>query len=355
MRSRALIAIFGLSLLSSVSEARPARVVLVTIDGVRANEVFDGVDPALASRFGLSPEEILSARKLTPHLHRLMSAGVALGGGPGAPIEASGPNWVSLPGYREILTGRAGGSCDDNVCRALREPTLLDELRAHDLPSGDVAVISSWETIENAASRDPGNITISAGRHGGASRDRVRVSKWANVLLDGAASSDSWPGHFDYRADRYTTEIALEYLARVQPRFLMVGLGDTDEYAHRKDYGGYVGALAAADHFLGRLVGLLDALGLSRDTLILVTTDHGRSSRLADHGRWHPESKQVWALASGPLIPSRGTLTSCAPHRLRDLAPTLRLHLALPPDSSPLAGVPIREMSPEPERVATNW
>jgi len=152
-------------------------------------------------------------------------------GAPGhAEMTASGPNYVSLPGYREIFTGHASVACTSNFCGAISEPTLLDELHGDGLRPDELAVITSWPTIERAAAHDPRTITISAGRHGGATRERARIDA---SLFDQAASSGAYPGWFDYRPDRYTGPIALQYLVAKRPRFLFVGLGDTDEYAHR--------------------------------------------------------------------------------------------------------------------------
>jgi predicted AlkP superfamily pyrophosphatase or phosphodiesterase len=63
-----------------LAPAHHPSLVLVTIDGVRAGDVFD------------HPEAL-------PALHALMARGV------GMDLVASGPRFVSLPGYREILTG----------------------------------------------------------------------------------------------------------------------------------------------------------------------------------------------------------------------------------------------------------
>ena len=62
------------------------------------------------------------------------------------------------------------------------------------------------------------------------------------------------PGWLDYRRDRYTAALALEYLVATRPRLLFVGLGDTDEYAHRDDYPRYLDSLRAADQFVGELM-----------------------------------------------------------------------------------------------------
>ncbi|HEX9104133.1 MAG TPA: hypothetical protein VF997_18100, partial [Polyangia bacterium] len=140
MRSAAIVAILlcgcgpatvGTRACTPRPAATPA-LILVTIDGAIAADVFDA--------------------RTMPTLAALAARGVALGGA-AAPMVASGPRFVSLPGYREILTGRRHTDCVDNDCPALDEPSLLDELRATDAPDpSDVAVVASWETIARAAS-----------------------------------------------------------------------------------------------------------------------------------------------------------------------------------------------------------
>jgi arylsulfatase A-like enzyme len=218
---------------------------------------------------------------------------------------------------------------------------LLDDLHSRGWAADDLMVIASWETVERAASRDAASVTVSAGRHGGASRERLRVSPWASAVLDGAAAIDPFPGRFDYRPDRYTAELALEVLKARAPRFMMIALGDPDEYAHRKDYRGYLQSLTAADLYLGRLLDTLEEQG--GETLLLVTTDHGREHNLARHGRWHPESRFVWLAARGARLSARVPLARA--RYLRDIAPTLRGWLGLDDDRSPRAGAQLDELA----------
>ncbi len=321
------------------------RVVLITVDGVRWQEIFRGVDPVLARKAGLSSELLADGRALLPNLYALIDRGVALGdASAGSPMVASGPNFVSLPGYREIFTGRSAGACIDNDCEPLDQPTVLDELRdAGGLPPGDIAAITSWETLKNAVSQTPSRMAISSGRKSGATRDQLRVSPAAAALLDACASAKAWPGKEDYRPDRCTATLALEYLTARRPRFLYVGLGDTDELGHRNDYRAYLGALRAFDQFLGRVVEQVDA-----QTIVLVTCDHGRAATFQDHGRAVPESASVWLVAAGAHIPARGRVALASSRRLADIAPTLRALLTLDPDHTPGAGVPIPELLPAP-------
>ncbi len=121
---------------------------------------------------------------------------------------------------------------------------------------------------------------------------------------------------------------------------LWIALGDTDEYAHRGDLGGYFAALAAADALLGRL---LDG-ALADDTIFLIAADHGRSANFRDHGD-SPESSASWLVAAGGAIAATGIASDGGTHRLADIAPSLRALLHLGRDASPRAGEPIAALS----------
>jgi hypothetical protein len=328
-------------------EASASAVVLVVLDGVRWQEIFEGVDPEIARRQGLSEREIVGARALMPTLHDVLIAhGVAIGApGQGPEMRASGPNYVSLPGYTEILTGRTATRCQDNACSKVIEPTLPDELASEGRAHGErAAVIASWESLERAASSGDGDVVISAGRHGGHGLEELRSDESERALIDVAAESSSAPGEADFRPDRYTSDIALHYLATRAPRFLFIGLGEPDEYAHQNNYRGYLDSLRAADWTLHRLVDVLGQMGeRGKRTSIFVTTDHGRSSAFCDHGGFAPESGRVWLVANGGGVAEKGLSRSYEPHRLADIAPTMRALLGAPPDEREEAGRVIRE------------
>ncbi len=323
-------------------------IVLVTIDGARWQEIFQGVDPRLAKRRQVSECEGISGRALLPNIYRdVVDTGVALGApGRGESMRASGPNFVSQPGYLEIFSGRPSAVCRRNGCSLTAESTVLDDLqRQQGLSAKDLAVISSWENFEQVASNHPRSITISAGRHHGTNRDLLRVTPRASALLDAGAQSEAAPGLFDYRPDRFTGELALEYLSAQKPRFLAVGFGDTDEYAHFNNYRGYLASLRRVDRFIGALFRTLDALGeYGQETTVILTADHGRASNFTGHGGSSPESSRVWLLAAGGAIAEKGIVTASRGYRLADIAPTVRSLLQLSPDTSARAGSPIADL-----------
>ncbi|MEZ4308307.1 MAG: alkaline phosphatase family protein [Polyangiaceae bacterium] len=276
----------------------------MTVDGVRWQEIFTGEDPQLAGA-AAPGRELASARALTPHLHRLFFDGGTVFGDPrtGQPFLATGPRYVSLPAYVEIMTGRASG-CAGNDCQPALPWTLAGQL-AHPASPNDTAVFASWPTIALALPQGD-DLHLSTGRH----------------QNDGADGDTAFPGHGDYRPDARTAPLALAHLVRHRPRMLWIALGDTDEHAHRGDYPAYLDALRFADAFVGQLCAQLDRMGdYGRRTTVLVTTDHGRDPGFTDHGG--PDSAPVWLMARGGPLPSKGPQGLTRPRYLRDIAPTV--------------------------------
>jgi hypothetical protein len=290
--------------------ARPARVVIVAIDGVRPRDVFEG-ERELPNGPVTSPSE-----RVLPHLTELGNQGLRKG--TQNDLVASGPNYVSLPGYTEILTGRKA-TCFENDCNDLSFPTIADDLKSAGARTKDVAIVTSWDRIGAVAALDPSRIVLATG-------SKIRENAGA-LRISASAGRCAEPGHGDYQPDHVTMQIAEAYFEEHKPKFMFVSLGDTDEYAHRDDFRGYWRALSAADAFVGRLRQIAARAG--EEVAFFVTTDHGRSLNFKDHGREHPESAAVWLIAGGVEASSFG-----APETIRnlsDIAPVARNLLGVMP------------------------
>ena len=187
-----------------------------------------------------------------------------------------------------------------------------------------------------------------------ATPSRLRDDGILRDWLDRGARADPFPGYDDFRPDHFTAEIALRYLETKRPRLMFLGLGEPDEYAHRDDYAGYLASLRAADSVIGELFSVLGRMGArGQHTTVIVTADHGRGRDYRVHGRNFPESSRVWLVAAGAGVAARGLAHAERPHRLADIAPTVRTLLALPADVTPSAGAPLDELFlPPPERSA---
>jgi hypothetical protein len=330
-------------------ERAPApSVILITLDGVRWQEIFHGVDARLARQHGLALSEVRSAASLTPNLHRLAAHhGAMLGAGArnGAQVvvRASGPNFVSLPGYMELLTGKRSNACTSNDCEAVTTPTLLDELAAQ--TDGHSLVLSSWPVVGRASSLHHRGVLGSFGRSEGEQRAELAKRPGVAEAFDAGVRDRSHLGDDGYRPDVHTANAALAYWRSEVPRLSFISLGDTDEYAHADDYRAYLAALQRADAFVGRAMELvLQRVAAGRPTTLLVTTDHGRADSFTNHGARYPESARIWLAAMGSGIGARGNVVLTRSRHLADIAPTLRLLLGLSPQRGPDQGRALREL-----------
>ena len=292
-------------------------IVVVTLDGVRWHEVFEGVDARLAASHGLSAGEVVSAPELMPNLHRIVAThGAALGApGHGGTISASGPNFVSLPGYAELLTGRRTTRCRDNQCTGGGARTLLDDFTgATTRDASQVALFTSWPDI-------------------------ARVASERGVVAEPLPRSSS------FRPDSVTADLAIAHLKAHPPKFLFLGLGEPDEFGHQNDYAGYLNALRRADSRIAEVdqeLGRLAAHGTR--TALFVTADHGRADNFVEHGSKFVESGRVWLIAAGSAVRASGFVAAPRQRRLADLAPTIRQIAGLPQDFHPEAGMPLDEL-----------
>lgn len=338
----------------------PLAIVLVTLDGVRWREIFEGVDPVLAKERGVPDDAVVSAAELMPNLHAIIAThGAALGApGHGAEISASGPNFVSLPGYAELLSGRRSTSCHDNQCLDSGTSTIVDEFSiGATLEHPEAAVITSWSEIARVASRETRSAAISTGRHGGATRAWFGRDPEEQQLLLRAESANPSPGNGDFRPDALTAALALHHLKAHPTRFTFVGFGEPDEFGHQGNYAGYLTALREADARLLEIdVELQRMAARGTRTALFITADHGRADSFNEHGSKFPESARVWLVASGSALRTGGCLAAPSARRLADLAPTVRQIAGLPPDLNGAAGTPLvellRPMAPRTVQVA---
>lgn len=336
----------------SAADDSPQTLVLVALDGVRWRDVFHGVEPERALAHGMQDSEILDATALVPNLHSLAAQGAAIGAR-GAGMVASGPNFLSVPGYMEMLSGRTFTGCTSNGCGRIQTSTIADQFAAlPDTSPSDVAVIASWEGVGRAAAKHPEELTISVGRTSGRTRHRLRFDRVARALLVAGEHAGPEPGSANFRRDRETSAIALHYLRARRPRFLFLGLGETDEYGHRNDYRGYLRALTYADYVIGRIAAILSSFEAEgRRTTLIVTTDHGRAYDFVGHGARAPESAEIWMVAAGWGIRPQGNVTPTERITLADVAATIRRLGGLPDGEA--SSDPIPEiLAPPPAELA---
>ncbi|MEM7148926.1 MAG: phosphoglyceromutase, partial [Pseudomonadota bacterium] len=144
---KSMIKITGLSLIllfNNVALAAQQNVVLVTLDGVRWQEVFNGADNKLINNkeFVKQPAQLKSQfwhespqqrqQLLMPFLTQTIAKqGVIIGDrAKGSTMSVSNPWYFSYPGYNEILTGEVDESINSNDKVFNPNKTILERLNA---------------------------------------------------------------------------------------------------------------------------------------------------------------------------------------------------------------------------------
>jgi hypothetical protein len=307
-------------LFSSPVVAQPAQnIVLVTLDGVRWQEIFNGADSTLLfdpvySRDTASARKqfwaVTSAerrKRLTPFLWNTIGQQGQLYGNRqlGNRVNVSNPHWFSYPGYNEILSGYADDRIKSNDKIDNPNETVLEFLNKQPGLTGKVAVFSSWDVIEAAVNEKRTGIYASS-----ANEPTQAHSATDSLLSD---MTTLYPREFGdgVRADFLTYFSARQYVKQNQPRVLFLSFDETDDLAHAGQYLDHLRMVQSIDGYLADLWQLLQRMPqYAGKTAMLVTTDHGRGhtpkARWKDHGTKTADSYQIWIAAMGAGVASTG-------------------------------------------------
>jgi hypothetical protein len=357
----AAILVTLLTMLAASGEAADLasrNVILITIDGVRIQEVFAGMDPLLAEHSeSIEYSEIEQSRERywreTPEARRealmpffwgtLAPQGVVLGNqGQGSSVKVRNSILGSSPGYSEILTGEAQADVIDNSLVRYPHRTVLEYVRSElKLGRHEVAQFGSWDGFKTIA----------------ASTDDA-------IFMNGAY--DPVPAHLstpqmDYLAelrpkimglweessnDVISYRLARDYLVKNRPRLMWFAFGQSDDWAHADRYDRLLNYLHLVDSMLKDLWNVLQASDAYRDTTTLViTTDHGRGLTGKDwveHDASVPGCDDIWVAVIGPDTPDQGEVSPAPTVHQSDIAATVLQFFDLDHRSfNPNAGPPI--------------
>jgi len=270
------------------TETKTPKVLVIGIDGVRPDVLAEVATPNLDA---LAAEGTFTDRART-----------------GLP-SVSGPGWSSL--LIGVWPDKHGVT--DNTFEGKRYdlyPDFLSRIEAVRPELGTFAV-ADWLPLVEA---EDGMPTISNG---------IDVKHVIDGYEMGWAEGDS-----------VGASSAVEQLRTGDPAALFVYLGNPDEASHETHAIGeeYRAAIALADRHVGWLVDAVRARPTyaQEDWLVLVSTDHGRTSD-GDHGGDTDEERTIFYIASGPSA-ARGVPDGQV--HVVDVAVTALTHLGIAIDPS---------------------
>lgn len=313
--------LFGVALvlLAATAFAQPVseNVVVVTIDGLRFQEMFGGADEAyfkrdangivdpLAKKYaGATPEARRAA--LMPFMWNVIAKQGQVFGDPARKSRSHLTNglWFSYPGYNELLSGAADPRVDSNGKIPNPNLTVLEWLNRRPGFDSRVVAFGSWDVLPYILNVERSRLPVGSGFVPVPSPATAREREINEAAGD-------LPTYWTYGTfDAPFVQAAVESLRSGKPRVLYLLLGEGDEWAHEGRYDLYLDAATRADRFIERIWTTLQALPAYRDrTTLLVTTDHGRGSTVKDwmdHGKDVPAAEDTWIAALGPSVPPLG-------------------------------------------------
>lgn len=211
---------------------------------------------------------------------------------------------LSLPSYQSQMSGSVQ-PCRNNQCGYIQVKTLPEALiDEYHFAKKDVAVFSSWPEIAYAAEAKIGTTYSNAGNIP-VIDPKTKQPDAAMAMLNHEQQMDH-PNYKPNRYDKYTFSQALHYLEKYKPRFLWIALVNADDAAHAGNLSQYHQLLGYYDDALDGLFNTLKTMHVEKNTMVIVTTDHGRGNNenWTSHGVSYPESRQTWAFVmNGKLQP----------------------------------------------------
>jgi hypothetical protein len=316
------ITLFALFLMPVAVEAKlnTKNVILITLDGIRWQEIFSGADSALifsktftkdsariVNRFW-DDDENQRRQKLLPFFwNTIANHGQLIGNvQKGSVVELKNPYWFSYPGYSEILVGYVDSTRNSNASENNPNITVLEYI--HDQPGfGEkVAAFCSWDVFDYIINEERASFPVNSGMERFEESYGSQKAKILNELM--FQIPIPWGS---VRYDAFTYHYAFDYLKRNKPRLLYIAFDETDEYAHEGKYGQYLKAANVLDGFIENLWDWLQSdYRYKNKTTLIVTTDHGRGQDPIDYWRHHGSDVQgaekVWLAVLGPDTPALG-------------------------------------------------
>lgn len=285
MKTILKVTLFSLSVLASNFAAAAQNVVLVTLDGVRWQEVFNGADNSLINNtdFVKNPEQLKTQfwaktanerqQLLMPFLTQVVAKqGVIIGDrANGSTMSVSNPWYFSYPGYNEILTGEVDENINSNNKVLNPNKTILERLDKLPGFKGSTALFGSWDVFPYIVNTKRSNVYVNAGFMS------IEENLFTDASLLNALQNEIPSPWYNVRLDSFTYRFVKAYMLAKKPKLLVISLGETDDFAHDGHYDQYLKSARQSDAFIKDLWATIQTTaGYKNNTTLIITTDHGR-------------------------------------------------------------------------------
>ncbi|WP_339709199.1 phosphoglyceromutase [uncultured Kriegella sp.] len=310
MKIKLLLHIILLGFGVTAQHSKAENIILISVDGLRWQEVFEGPDPLLNKDKKYWSETALNARqKLMPFFWETIAGQGQLYGNRklGNKVNLRNEYWFSYPGRSETLCGYYDPKVDSNGYPNNPNENVLEFFNRQDGYMGKVVTFASWDALGRILNRDRNGMLVNLPGEDVEGDGLTQAQQLANEIQ-----------HFvleyfgECRPDAITFALAKAYMQAKHPKVVHIDFADTDNYGHSGDYNNYLDAAHFIDGMIANLWETVQNDSFYKNkTAILVYPDHGRGigEKWTGHGTSAPRSDETWLVALGPNIAHLGEVS----------------------------------------------
>jgi hypothetical protein len=288
--------------------------IIITLDGFRWQEVFNGADALLINDKDFTPEDSLLStlywaatpeerrQKLMPFFWNVIGKKGQIYGNRAYNNKVNVVNNydLSYPGYNEIFTGYPDPHISSNKRKINPNSNVLEYLNTKPAFHNKVVAFTSWDVFPYIFNENRSGFLVNSGYD--TLNNEAPLEE--ETLINGM-EEDLVYDKAHTRYDQLTYLAAKEYLKHYHPKVLFLGLGETDEFAHDGRYDLYLQQANQIDKMIADLWHWVQTTpGYANNTTFIITTDHGRGTKdkWTSHAEFIKGSSQTWLALVGPGI-----------------------------------------------------
>ena len=320
MNQRIFVLLF-VSIISSTTFAQKKtnNIIIITLDGMRWQEVFGGVDSAIINNktytkdsSGLMEkfwsDDIGQRReRLFPFLwSTVVSRGQVYGNRKyGNYANVMNDYKFSYPGYNEIFTGYPDTAVNSNDKILNQNINVLEFINKQKEYKGRVVAFTTWDVFPYILNAKRSGIYVNA------DVDTLKFNTTAFRLINDIQFLTAKP--VDVRPDVLTYIAAREYVKTYKPKVLYIAFDETDDFAHGGMYDQYLKSAHAQDAMIADLWKTIQSIPeYKNNTTMIITCDHGRGDKVKDewtsHGTKIEGADEIWMAFLGKGIGAKGEI-----------------------------------------------
>jgi hypothetical protein len=306
---------------------------IITIDGIRWQELFHGANEAILNDGSYvenadiirslywDADTLARRKKLMPFFWSVVAGKGQVYGNRvyGNNMDVTNSYKFSYPGYNEIFTGYPDSKFVPNTPVLNKNTNVLEFLNKQSHYHDSVVAFTSWNIFPFILNEDRSNIPVNSGYEPIAEEDSqaVKINQVQQLF----------PQKDNTRLDELTFIGAKNYIQLHHPKVALISFGEADEFAHHGHYDKYLQSMNQVDRMMAELWYYIQTDEFYKNnTTIIITTDHGRGFKTntwTDHLFFIKGSKEIWMAVLGPDILPLGEIKTAQTIYQKQLAATI--------------------------------